>query len=391
MAQFIYNDSDEAKEVIRRIVTQVWNELKNTPEYVVKLAVGLDSRVDKVVGKLNLQAQGARFLGIHGTPGIGKTTLAKAVYNKLAVKFKNRCFISNVREKIATEEGFLTVQEELLKDLSLGKVQLVVKQVDEGKKAIKRFVEETRVLVVIDDVFEAGQLENLGIVREWFKEGSMIIVTSRNVDALLHSACNDELYEAQKLDESEALELFSIHALGRREPTNEFRDVSKKIVSLTGGLPLALEVFGSSLVKKTIKVWEDAISKFGVTRPPSIQDVLKFSYDSLDHQEKIVFLDISCLLLQMNMDREDVVDILAGCDLGADLAIDNLVTKSLMKIIEGKLWMHDQIRDMGRQIVTEKVDDPEKLRRLWDAKDIMRVFRNKKVFSDNELIFIDQN
>ncbi|KNA20097.1 hypothetical protein SOVF_055490 [Spinacia oleracea] len=366
--------SDEPEELIRHIVEQVWSELKNNPEYVVKHEVGLDSRVDQVVKMLDIQSNGVRFLGIHGTPGIGKTTLAKAVFNKLVVSFKNRCFIPNVREQLSNQQGLLSVQNKLRSDLP--KKRSLVKEDDHGSE---KQANDNRVLVVLDDVSEANQLRNMGIVRERFEEGSRIIVTSRNVNALQDYF---ELYEAEKLDPGESLELFSIHALGRTVPTEEFLDVSEKIVSLTDGLPLALEVFGSSLIKKPEKEWEDALKKYEEIRPPNLQHVLRFSYEGLDEQEKNVFLDISCLLIQMKMKREDVVDILDGCGLRAELAIGNLVTKSLLKITTGdtELWMHDQIRDMGRQIVTEEnFDDTGKRSRLWDSQDIMHVLRRKKV------------
>ncbi|KAL9246455.1 hypothetical protein vseg_019987 [Gypsophila vaccaria] len=371
-------DSDEPK-VIQRIVKQVLQELKNTPEYVAKITVGLDSRVDVVSEKLGIHSGGVRFLGIHGTPGIGKTTLAKAAFNKLAAHFTRRCFISNVREQLASEGGVLSVLNKLMNDLSIGSVRSA-DQESTGRLAIKEIFNENRVLVVLDDVSEVNQLERLGIDREWFEVGSRIIVTGRD-KGVIEFCCNkDELHEAAKLSTSESLELFSIHAFGRREPTAEYLGISEVIVSLTNGLPLALEVFGSSLVTKTKSEWEDSLSKLRNFRPEKLQGVIKISYDALDCHDKAAFLDISCLLLQMNLKRGDVVDILEGFDISAEAAIRNLVTKSLMKILESdELWMHDQIKDMGRQIVMEEsFQDPGKRSRLWDSRDIRNVLRHER-------------
>ncbi|XP_074274472.1 disease resistance protein RUN1-like [Silene latifolia] len=366
-------------EAIERIVKQVVGELKNIPDYVAKITVGLDSRVNQVLEKLDIHSNGVKFLGIHGTPGIGKTTLAKAAFNKLAVHFKRRCFVSNVREQCSNEEGVLSVQNKLLEDLSLGRVMLA-KQETLGKKAIKEIVNENRVLVVLDDVSQANQLESLGIVRDWLEQGSRVIITSRDREVINLLCCDNDKHEAKKLSESESLELFSIYAFGRRKPTDEYLKISEEIVELTDGLPLALEVFGSSLVKKTMSEWENSLKKFEEFGPEKLQGVLKISYDALDAQDKAAFLDISCLLLQMNMERGDVVDILEGCGLRGELAIGNLVTKSLLKISESnKLWMHDQIRDMGRQFVMdENSDDPGKRSRLWDSRDIGNVLRLEK-------------
>ena len=162
-----------------------------------------------------------------------------------------------------------------------------------------------------------------------------------------------EFYEVKELDSSESLQLFSYHALRREKPTGTFLDLSKQIVSLTGGLPLALEVFGSFLFdKRRQKEWEDALQKLKQIRPHNLQDVLMISFNGLDEQEKCIFLDIACLFVKMRMRREDAIDILRGRGFNAEIAVSVLTAKSLIKFSEDNiLWMHDQVRDMGRQIV----------------------------------------
>ncbi|KAM1498187.1 hypothetical protein PS1_021418 [Malus domestica] len=51
-----------------------------------------------------------------------------------------------------------------------------------------------------------------------------------------------------------------------------------------------------------------------------------------------------------------------------------------MKVYEsGMLWMHDQVRDLGRQIVRhESVVDPGMRSRLWDRDEILNVFKDDK-------------
>jgi len=155
-------------------------------------------------------------------------------------------------------------------------------------------------------------------------------------------------------------------------------------VSLTGRMPLALEVFGCFLFgKRRVEEWEDVVEKLKTIRPGNLHDVLKISYDGLDEQEKCIFLDIACFFVQMGMKRDDVIDILRGCGFRGEIAMTVLVEKCLIKIRQDNtLWMHDQIRDMGRQIVLDENHvDPGMRSRLWDRAEIMSVLKSKKVKS----------
>ncbi|TKY58771.1 TMV resistance protein N [Spatholobus suberectus] len=377
VAGWVFNDSEEGN-LIRRLVQRIMKELSNTPLGVPEFAVGLDERVEKVMKVLQVQSNGVKVLGLYGMGGAGKTTLAKALFNALVNRFEHRCFISNVREVSSKHnDGLVSLQSKIIKDLFPGAGSPTISDVNVGISAIKGRVSENRVLLVLDDVDDVKQLDALIGKREteWFYDGSLVIITTRDTQVLPESHVN-ELYEVGELYPSEALELFSYHAWRINKPPEDFLNLSEKIVSLTARMPLALEVFGSFLFgKRRVEEWEDAVEKLRLIRPQNLQDVLKISYDGLDEEEKSIFLDIACLFVQMGMKREDVIDVLRGCGFRGEIAITVLVQKCLIKITEDNtLWMHDQIRDMGRQIVVhESLGGPGMRSRLWDRAEIMAV------------------
>ncbi|CAJ1939979.1 unnamed protein product [Sphenostylis stenocarpa] len=379
LAGFVFNHSEE-DDLIRRLVQRVLKELSNTPLGVPEFAVGLDERVEKVMKVLQVQSNGVKVLGLYGMGGVGKTTLAKALFNALVKRFEHRCFISNVRQVSSKQDGLVSLQSKIIKDLFPGAGSPSISDVNVGTSAIKGIVSEKRVLLVLDDVDDVQQIDALIGKREWFYDGSCVIITTRDTQILPQSHVS-ELYEVRELNDSQGLELFSYHALRRNKPPENLLRLSKEIVSLTGQMPLALEVFGSFLFgKRRVEEWEDAVEKLRLIRPSHLQDVLKISYDALDEEEKCIFLDIACLFVQMGMKRDDVIDVLRGCGFRGELAITVLVQKCLMKITqENTLWMHDQIRDMGRQIVVdESLVDPGKRSRLWDRAEIMPVLKGHK-------------
>ncbi|KAK5847238.1 hypothetical protein PVK06_003542 [Gossypium arboreum] len=149
---------------------------------------------------------------------------------------------------------------------------------------------------------------------------------------------------------------------------------ARSLVKLCGGLPLALQVLGSSLSSKSVSSWKSALEKLEEIPDNKIQKILRISYDSLeDDHDKNLFLDIVCLFI--GKDRDYTTTILDGCDFYTTIGIENLVGRSLLTINENKkLMMHQMIRDMGREIIRQESSDIGKRSRLWhkDAFDVIR-------------------
>ena len=175
--------SNEAQAtLIQLLVERVLKELDSTPLNVAPYTVGLDSRIEELMRCLDVRSNGIRVLGLHGVGGVGKTTLAKALYNKLVGSFKCLVFMENDRENSETDDDLVYLQNKLINHLSHNKPP--VYEVDSGISAIKDVVYEKQVLVILDDIRNVRQLEVLIGRRDWFFEGSRIIITTRNRDAL---------------------------------------------------------------------------------------------------------------------------------------------------------------------------------------------------------------
>uniref|UniRef100_A0A1J3H0M9 Protein SUPPRESSOR OF npr1-1, CONSTITUTIVE 1 n=1 Tax=Noccaea caerulescens TaxID=107243 RepID=A0A1J3H0M9_NOCCA len=379
LAGYVYRDDDsvDEDEMIRLVVKKVLAEVSNTPEKVGEYTIGLESRIDDLMNLFDIEStSGVQVLGLYGMGGIGKTTLAKAFYNKVVRNFEQRVFVSNVRERSSGHgDGLLNLQKCVIKELFRFEPQ--IEDVNGGRDKIKESVHEKKILVVLDDVDNVDQLNALVGERSWYGEGSLIVITTRDEEILSKLSVNHQ-YEVRCLTEEQALKLFSYHSLRKEKPTKSLMELSKKIVEVSGHLPLALEVFGSLLYdKKEEKEWRTQLEKLKNTQPNNLQGVLALSFDSLDDEEKIVFLDIACLFVKMEITKEEVVDVLKGCGFNGEAALGVLRQKSLIKILadrDNTIWMHDQIKDMGMQMVLkESLEDPGMRSRLWDRGEIMTV------------------
>ncbi|XP_042515991.1 disease resistance protein RPV1-like isoform X2 [Macadamia integrifolia] len=373
--QNIANGTDKQESTfIQKIIEEVLTKIKRSePLHVANYPVGLDSRVGYVKGTLNLSSLDVRIVGICGMGGLGKTTIAKAVYNQINQRFEGHSFLANVGEVSKQPNGLIQLQEQFLSDI-LMKNNLKISNVARGINMIKQRLSNRKVLVILDDIDQPDQLIGLNINRDWFGMGSRIIITSRN-EQLLNRVDVDEIYEVHEFNQSESLELFSWHAFKRDCPISGYMELSKDIVGYVGGLPLALEVLGSLMAdRRSIPEWEIALDK--LKRIPDhnqIEGKLRLSFDELDDEEKDTFLDIACFFI--GMDKDYVIKILDGCGFFPDIGVSVLNRRSLIRIGEdNELKMHNLLRDMGRKIVFEESPGvPGRRSRLWFHEDVCEV------------------
>jgi hypothetical protein len=340
---------------------------------VAKHPVGLEARVNDIKGLLNIGTSDVRVVGIYGMGGIGKTTLAKAVYNEICDSFEGKSFISNLKES-SEKDGFVHLQE-LLYDIL--KTNFKIGNVDMGIIQIKERLHRKRVLVILDDVDDFEKLHML-FEKEWLGLGSRIIVTTRN-EHLLTQLRVDEKYKLETLSHWQSLKLFSWHAFEMANPKGDYSMLSIQAVDYAGGLPLALAVLGSFLKGRSIAEWKSELEKLRRSPNVKIQQILAISFDSLDSYTKDIFLDIACFFV--GMDKEYAIKILDACKFFPNIGIPILIERSLVTIdCQKKLLMHKLIRDKGREIVCQESPKyPEKRSRLWFREDVLNVLRKHRV------------
>ncbi|KAK9994316.1 hypothetical protein SO802_024019 [Lithocarpus litseifolius] len=379
----------EAK-VIREIVGVISEELngevngklnrrfsENNSEHLV----GIDSRVEEMLDYyLCEELGGVRFIGICGMAGMGKTTLARAIYSRISGDFEASSFIANVSEE-TKYQGLVALQKQLLSEILMER-EIGISDVCDEIDVINKRLRDKRVLIVLDDVDEDQQLKALVGKHDRFGLGSRIILTSR--DRHLLERCGvDDVYKIKELNDDEALELFSWKAFKKPYPIEDYVELLKDFVNYAKGIPDAINVLGYFWFARSKYEWKSTLNRVKEVPDFHLLHVLQRDFDWLKNTQKDLFLDIACFFEGENIDC--IRDILESFGYYPDYNINVLRDKHLITIDEwGTIRMNGLLQSMGQEIVRrESPEEPGARSRLWHYEDVYHVLMHN---TETELI-----
>ncbi|XP_016723574.2 disease resistance protein RUN1 isoform X3 [Gossypium hirsutum] len=349
-------------EYIKDVVEYVLKKLNSNCRSVSEELVGIDDQKKKLL--VLIEQAGIHVIGLWGMSGIGKTTLADAVYKEVSPKFECSLFLQNISEKIK-KQGSESLRNELLSKLLNNTLSI-------GYPYHER-LNNKKILLVFDDVTDPDQMDFVGV--KYFGPGSKIIVTSRDIQVLRNGGAN-HIHEVKKLNMNDSFQLFSTYAFQLLNLPVDFKYLSFKFVEYAQGNPLALKVLGLKLYTKSIKEWKSEVTKLKQCGEIKLSHILKSSLDGLDEIEKNIFLDVACIFKGQHLNY--VEKILNNYYKGARCGISKLVGKCLLEVKYESISMHGMLEEMGKDIVMQESEYPGKRSRLWNCKDVEEVISYDK-------------
>lgn len=153
--------SRSESEVIEEIAGKILGQLNSIVPIVSHDIFGIDSQVEELTNLyLGIGVDDVRFVGICGMGGIVKTTLARAVYERIVCQFEANCFLANVREE-TRKHGLVALQKQLLSNTIMTESNINLRNEYEGANTIRKRLCSKRVLIILDDVDQCEQLRAL--------------------------------------------------------------------------------------------------------------------------------------------------------------------------------------------------------------------------------------
>lgn len=208
-----------------------------------------------------------QMVALVGMPGVGKTSLARYVYEDNKVKGHFNCHAwMTVEESCATKQLLLGMISRLYEEANVRLPDAInIMDEDELSGMIQRFLkqEERRYVIVFDDISRRGQLKllsDLALPDKNHPNYGRVIVTSRNREVI--ESC-DHTITITQLTSPDDWNLFCYKAFGSSSfsPGEEICQHRERISNLCAGLPLAIDVLSALLAKKDHSQWSSIISE----------------------------------------------------------------------------------------------------------------------------------
>ncbi|KAG6388539.1 hypothetical protein SASPL_149967 [Salvia splendens] len=230
----------------------------------------------------HLESRHVSSIGVYGMGGVGKTTLAKHIHNRLLQHSQGRVIwvtvsqefsVTTLQDKIARFIG-LDFGGEDNEDIRAARLHTTLSQMKNS-------------VLILDDVWENIDLSKVGCPVS--VECCRLIITTHSLEACRQICCQ-KVIQVKNLHHLEAWELFHETLRNDIELDSSADEIARSVAKLCGGLPLAIvTVAGSMRGERAIYTWRNAYAelKERVSRNDGmgygdVYKVLKYSFDRLN-------------------------------------------------------------------------------------------------------------
>ncbi|XP_070021592.1 putative late blight resistance protein homolog R1B-12 isoform X2 [Nicotiana sylvestris] len=257
--------------------------------------VGFSEETEMLIEKLVTGHRQLDVISIFGMPGLGKTTLAKRLYDHEAIS--NRFYIRlwccssqsyDKRALLFELLGHICELDDITKE----------KSDDELAEKLYRYLKGKRYLIVVDDVWSSSAWDDIKRPFPDDDKRSRIILTTRLESIATYAIIDSSPHHLRLFTEEESWMLMKEKVFKEDNYCpQELEDIGKQIAIKCGGLPLAIVLVAGLLAKndKEVVHWQ----KVGESLKSKMQgcmDIVESSYQHLPVHLQNCFLYFASFL-----------------------------------------------------------------------------------------------
>lgn len=245
---------------------------------------------------LESTTQEVTILPIYGIGGIGKTTLAKLVFNDTLFKDYSSAWIY-----VSQVYNFNKIGNSIISQLSKKESHIVEKQMMRTCLINLRAVTSKKIIIVLDDLWEEeeSQLDELkGMLKVGDGRNVIVIVTTRD-EAIAKKICTVQPYKLPPLADEMCWNIIKQKsAFEDRVDKARLEFIGRDIAMKCGGVALAAQALGYMLKPLSFGEWE-SVRNSDIWTAPGLGDecsphrnvlaCLLLSYNSMSPHLKLCF------------------------------------------------------------------------------------------------------
>ncbi|XP_059294742.1 toMV resistance protein Tm-2(2)-like [Lycium ferocissimum] len=254
--------------------------------------VGFQDDIDELKIKLLDPKIAHDVISIVGMPGLGKTTLAKKIFNIAKVELAKDSpydlhFECSAKVYVSHKQNLEELWKDIAEQVGINKEEMDANHVP---TTLSAFLSKKRYVIFLDDIWSDETWDKLSIAfPNKPKIGSRIIITSRSRRVGRYAGGKKSLHKLQHLDFESSQKLFNGLLIGETfSPT--LKAIGQEILTKCNGLPLAITIVAGMLRQRKTNQHTWIYVLQSLNKDDQLSKVLDLSYQDLPFYLKPCFL-----------------------------------------------------------------------------------------------------